>query len=315
MKTMCLVVTDGKPSLTPRDAATPQPGADEVLVRVHAAGVTPTELGWYPTSHTRTGEPRQNAVPGHEFSGTVAALGSEALGFYAGQEIFGWNDWFSDGATAEYCLARPATIAPKPASLSHVEAASVPIGALTAWQGLIVRAGLSASDRVLIHGGAGAVGIFAIQLARHAGARVITTASARHATFLRDLGAERVIDYRAERFEEHAGEVDVVFDAVGGETLQRSWAVLKPGGRLVTVASGSSEATDARTKAAFFIVEPQQEQLTEIASLFDRGALRTCVDAVVPFAEAASAYFGTAARRNGQGKVVIAVMPEAQSRT
>ncbi len=309
MKTMSLDDSTPSLSLVLREAVVPIPGAGEVLIGIHAAGVTPTELGWYPTTHTKTGEPRLRAVPGHEFSGVVAAVGSEVHGFREGDEVYGMNDWFADGATAEYCLTAPASIARKPARLSHAEAAIVPIGALTAWQGLVDRAKLQPGERVLIHGGAGAVGVFAIQLARHIGAQVVTTASARHREFLAQLGADQVIDYKSERFEDQLRDVDVVFDGVGGATLQRSWSVLKAGGRLVTVASDSGATTaDERIKAAFFIVEPNQRQLTELAALFDRAALRVFVDALVPLQQASAAYFGGVERQNGYGKVVVSVI-------
>jgi NADPH:quinone reductase-like Zn-dependent oxidoreductase len=152
---------------------------------------------------------------------------------------------------AEYCIAQPNSVAPKPRRLTHVEAASVPIGALTAWQGLFDRARLRPGEHVLVHGGAGAVGIFAIQLARFRGARITAPASARNLEFVTGLGAEQVIDYRAVRFEENISGMDVVFDTVGGETLQRSWGVLKPGGRMITIAADSETTTDNRVKQAF----------------------------------------------------------------
>lgn len=299
-----MILNDTNTAIIERGMETPSPGPDEVLVRVHAAGVTPSELIWYPTTHTKEGGPRQFAVLGHEFSGVVAGVGEEISGLRIGDEVFGMNDWFAEGATAEYCLSTPASLARKPARLSHAEAATVPIGALTAWQGLFDRARLTDGERVLIHGGAGAVGVFAIQLARRANARVVTTASARHRDFLLQLGAEQVIDYRAERFEE-AGAFDVVFDGVGGETLERSWSVLEPAGRLVTIAADAEGSQDARIHAAFFIVEPNRTQLEQVAHLLDYGELRTFVDAEVPFAEASQAYFGRVPRRNGWGKVVV----------
>jgi NADPH:quinone reductase-like Zn-dependent oxidoreductase len=293
------------------------PAAGEILVRVHAAGVTLTELLWSPTTHTRDGGRRTLAVPGHEFSGVVAAVGpaaadapGAAVAQAVGQAVFGTNDWFTDGATAEFCLARPEHVAPKPSRLSHAQAASVPIGALTAWQGLFDRAKLRAGERVLIHGGAGAVGVFAIQLARRHGARVITTASARHADFLKGIGAEQVIDYRTGRFEDLARDVDAIFDAVGGDTLRRSWAVLRPGGRLVTIAADGEGTSDDRTKQAYFIVEPNRAQLTEIGRLLESGELVPFVDAVVPFDQAPDAYAGRARRDRGVGKVVISVVPD-----
>src|SRR5262249_18922481 len=167
------------------DPPGPQPGG--LLIRVHAAGVTRTELLWEETTHTRSGENRRHAIPGHEFSGTVAAVGPGADGV-VGQEVFGLNDWYAQGATAEFCRTLPSAGAPQPARLTHVEAASVPIDALTAWQGLFDRAHLQAGERVLIHGGAGAVGVLAIQLARWCGAHVLTTASGRDRDFLLRLG-------------------------------------------------------------------------------------------------------------------------------
>jgi NADPH:quinone reductase-like Zn-dependent oxidoreductase len=178
-----------------------------------------------------------------------------------------------------------------------------PISALTAWQGLFERARLAAGQHVLIHGAAGGVGTFAIQLARWRGAHVIGTASAGNLDFVRSLGADEVIDYRAERFERGVRDVDVVFDTVGGETLERSWGVLKPGGRLVTVAASGEETTDERTRAAFFIVEPRRAELAEVARLIDGGALRPAVGAVFPLAEAQQAYQHKPVR----GKVVLQV--------
>jgi NADPH:quinone reductase-like Zn-dependent oxidoreductase len=153
-----------------QDASVPRPGRAELLIQVCAAGVILTELSWYPTSHRKTGEARVGAVPGHEFSGVVAAVGEQVGSLEIGQDVYGMNDWYSDGAIAEYCIAPFFAIAPKPHSLTHAEAASVPISALTAWQGLFERAKLQPGERVLVHGGAGAVGIFVIQLAKLHGA-------------------------------------------------------------------------------------------------------------------------------------------------
>lgn len=299
-------MTGARPPLVQDSAARPEPGAGELLIRVSAAGVTPTELGWYPTLHTRTGEPRAGAIPAHEFSGAIAEVGHDVGLLEVGREVYGMNDWFSQGALAEYCIAPFFAVAPKPAVLSHADAASVPISALTAWQGLLDRAHLKSGDRVLVHGAAGAVGIFAVQLARLHGAHVTATASQTNAEFVRSLGAEQVIDYRSGRFEEHAGPMDVVFDTVGGETLQRSWSVLKPDGRMVTIASSEEDPADPRNKAAFFIVEPNQKQLCLVAALLESGKLRTVVDTVVPLAGAADAYSGKLPRQH-RGKMVVAI--------
>ena len=286
-------------------APAPRPGEGEVLVRVHAAGVTPTELSWVPTWTTRTGEPRPlPVIPGHEFSGEIAALGAGVMDVGVGDLVYGLNDWYGDGAQAEYCLARVGDFAAKPASVDHVHAASTPISALTAWQGLIERGRLVAGQRVLIHGAAGGVGSFAAQLARWRGARVTGTASRSNLDFVCGLGADEVIDYRAARFEDVVRDIDVVFDTVGGETLERSWAVLKPGGTLVTIAASSERTADERTRAAFFIVEPSRSQLEEIAWLIDSGAIRPIVGSVFPLAEARQAYLQKPVR----GKVVLQVV-------
>ncbi len=289
-----------------REIAISQPGANELLIQVFAAGVTPTELAWYPTAHTAAGAVRENAVPGHEFSGMVADVGKGVTQFRAGDEVFGMNSWYADGATAEYCLTTQAEITLKPKSLSHAQAAAVPIGALTAWQGLLEKANVKAEERVLVHGGSGAVGLFAVQIAHQQGAYVVATASAAHLDVVRSLGADQVLDYKAEPFELAVRNLDVIFDAVGGETLQRSWTLLAPEGRLVTIAASEEAAPDARTKQAFFIVEPNRQQLTEAAELLVRGKLRVFAAAEVGF-ESANAAYANSVERSGPGKVVIRV--------
>jgi NADPH:quinone reductase-like Zn-dependent oxidoreductase len=305
MKAIRLHARGGPEAFTYEDAPQPRPGEGEVLVRVHAAGVIHTELSWIPTWTTQVGEPRSlPVIPGHEFSGEIAALGARVRGVSVGDLVYGLNDWYRDGASAEYCVARVADIARKPAVVDHVHAAAAPISALTAWQGLVERAGLVAGQRVLIHGAAGGVGTFAVQLARWRGARLTGTASAANLDFVRSLGADEAIDYRTQRFEDVVRDVDVVFDTVGGETLERSWSVLKSGGRLVTVAASGERTTDERIRAAYFIVEPSRTQLAEIARLIDESALRPIVGAVFPLAEARQAY----QHKPGHGKVVLRVV-------
>jgi NADPH:quinone reductase-like Zn-dependent oxidoreductase len=265
-------------------------------------------LIWYPTTHTKSGAPRTGAVPGHEFSGVVIALGNDARGFNVGDEIYGMNDWFGDGATAEFCVALPQHIARKPATLSHAAAASVPVAALTAWQGLMDRAKLKAGERVLIHGGAGAVGLYAVQIAHMLGGHIITTVSGADIDFVKRLGADETIDYTVSRFENEVQDVDVVFDTVGGNTLERSWNVVRPGGRMLTIAADSEGAAEQRVKDAFFIVEPNQEQLVEIAKKHDLGHLRAFVKTTVPLDQAPAAYSGGITHTNEHGKLVIAVL-------
>lgn len=306
MKAIRLADSGTTPALLESDIPQPKPRNGEVLVRVRAAGVTPTELQWYPTTHTTTGGERRGAVPSHEFSGDIAEVGEGVDEHTLGQQIYGMNDWFAGGALAEYCVTRADWIAPKPQRLSHAEAASVAIGALTAWQGLFDRAKLQSGERLLVQGGAGAVGVFAIQLAHSRGADVTATASAHNLEFAQGLGAARVLDYKAVKFEDEVRNMDVVFDTVGGETLQRSWRVLKPNGRMVTIAAGGEGTRDERTKEAFFIVEPNRRQLVEIGRLMDAAELRPVVDSVVPFRDAAKAFAGTVERK-GRGKVVVSV--------
>jgi len=237
-------------------------------------------------------------------------LGRDVDGLELGHEVFGMNDWFADGATAEYCVAPLTSLASKPLGLAHATAAATPIGALTAWQGLFDRARLQPGETVLVQGGAGAVGAFAVQLANRHGAKVIATAAGRNLDFVASLGAGHVIDYRRSRFEESARDVDVVFDTVGGETLERSWGVLKPDGRMVTIAADAEEAREGRVKDAFFIVEPNRKQLTEVAGLIDAGRIKPVVDTVLPWSQAADAYTGRAERR-GIGKLVVVTTQES----
>lgn len=305
MKALQINHTDQGPRLVLADAPRPVPGSGEILIHIRAAGVTPTELLWYPTTHTKSGKPRTLAVPGHEFSGVIEAIGNDADGFKLGDAVYGMNDWFADGATAEFCITVPQNIAHKPATLSHEAAASVPIGALTSWQGLIDHAKLQPGERILIHGGAGAVGLYAVQFAHNCGAHVATTVEAHDIDFIKQLGADEAIDYKASRFEKEIGSVDVVFDTVGGDTLDRSWSILKPGGRMVTIASGGEATADQRVKNAFFIVQPSQHQLIEIAEQLDAGHLRAFVKATVPLNQASTAYNSSFRNTNGHGKIVI----------
>lgn len=288
--------------LQPVQRPVPEPEAGEILVQVLASGVTPTEKLWYPTTHNADGTVRSKAIPGHEFSGIVSAIGEGVADYRPGDRVFGMNDWFAEGATAEFCIAKPANLSLKPSSLSSLEAAATPVGVLTALQGLHDRAKLQRGERVLIHGAAGAVGLFAVQLAKLQGAYVIATASGTNIDFLKQLGADEVIDYREQRFED-AGKVDVVFDAVGGETLTRSWSVLSPGGRLVTIAADAEGATEQRVKDAFFIVEPRGDQLSFLSNWFGSSKLKAFIKAELTLEDADQAYSGSAV--GNPGKLVI----------
>ena len=219
-------------------------------------------------------------------------------------------DYGRDGAEADYTIARPFELAPKPRTLDSVQAASVPLSALTAWQGLFEHANLVTGQTVLIHGGAGGVGVFAVQLARWAGAQVIATASVRNRDFLRDLGADEFIDYTTTRFEDVVHEVDFVFDAVGSDTLQRSWQVIKQGGVLVSTVSPPPSFENAKAHGVrpfWFAVEPNRDALIQIGTLIDAGHLRPIIDTVCPLAQARQAY-EQGARGHTRGKIVLRVV-------
>ena len=308
MKVVRVTGTQAHPQTVLDDAPVPTPADGELLIRVGAAGLMPTELLWDPTWRTPSGESRVGAVPGHEFSGAVAAFGAGVRAFKIGQAVFGMNAWTADGAMAEFTTAPVSAVTAKPSALTHVQAASVPIGALTAWQALFDHARLAAGESALIHGGAGSVGHFAVQFAHAHGARVTATVSAANLNFVTTLGADEAVDYRHTPLENLGPRFDVIFDTVGGETLDRSWGLLKPQGRLVTVASSSSNM-EPRVQSAFFIVKPNQQQLSDIAAQLESGSLRTVVDAVVPLSQAPGAYSGNVARA-GRGKVVVSVTEE-----
>src|SRR5437867_1388737 len=253
MRAIRLHQVGGSESLLYEEAPKPSPKDNQVLVQVYATAITPTEFAWYPTFHTPDGGTRPfPIILGHEFSGVVDAIGPACMGVQVGDLVYGLSDWFIDGAQADYCLTVPANIAPKPPSLDHTQAAVVPISALTAWQALIDRAQLSQGQRVLVHGAAGGVGSFAVQVACHKKAHVIATASKVNADFVAALGADEVIDYRTTPFETVVRDVDVVLDTVGGDTRDRSWGILRKGGQLVTIAADAERFSRPRVRDAFF---------------------------------------------------------------
>jgi len=290
------------------DAPKPIPGAGDALVRVHACAITPTELSWGTTYTTRDGVDRLPTIPGHELSGVVEAVSQDVSTPRVGDAVYALTDFWRDGAAADYVVVRARDLAPKPKTLSHTQAAAVPLSALTAWQALFDHAGLVKGQRVLIHAASGGVGTYAVQLAKGRGAYVIGTARAINADFLRTLGAADVIDYTAVRFEDRVHDVDVVLDSVGGDTLERSWSVLCKGGVLVTIAD-SAPAEKAATygvRGVEFIVEPNRAQLIGIARLIETGALRVIVDATYPLPDARAAFVRGLDGHN-RGKLVLSV--------
>jgi NADPH:quinone reductase-like Zn-dependent oxidoreductase len=314
MKAAYLKSNSGAGSLTVGDIPAPKPAAGEVLVRVYSTAVMPTELQWQPTFNKSNGQARAfPVVLSHEFSGVIASLGPNVTGLSVGDEVYGLNDWYTNGAQAEFCVVSTSAVARKPKSLNFSEAAIVPISALTAWQALIERGQIERGQRVLVHGGAGGVGTFAVQLARWRGAYVIATASADNLDFVRALGADQVIDYRKTRFEDVICDVDFVLDGVGGETLQRSWSVLKPGSKLITIVGGG-ESADQKTRDAYFIVRADGSQLARLGDMIDAGQLRVFLEAVYPLDAARDAY--ARAQQGGmRGKIALTVFADPDDRT
>ena len=310
MKAIRLAGRGGPHHLVYEDAPQPRPGAEEVLVRVYATGIIANELKWDETYQTKAGSPRALPIPGRDLSGVVEAVGHGVTEPAKGDEVYAMLDYCCDGAEAEFTIALPNELAPKPRTLDHVQAGAVPLTALTAWQGLFEHARLVAGQTVLIHGAAGGVGVFAVQLARHAGAQAIATASARNRDFLRELGASEVIDYTTTRFEDVVHGVDFVFDTVGGDTLQRSWQVVKPGGVLVSVVSprpSFAEAQAYNVRPVWFVVQPNREQLVRIGTLIDEGKVRPIIDTVLPLSQARQAY-EQGAKGHTRGKIVLRVV-------
>ena len=289
----------------------PEPGPGEVLVNVHAAGVGPWD-GWIRSGRSALPQPLPLTL-GSDLSGEILAVGPEVSGFAIGDPVYGVTNPRFIGAYAEYALASAAMIARKPTSLTYIEAASVPVIAVTAWQGLFDQAGLLAGQTVLIHGAAGNVGAYAVQLARRAGIRTVATAAAADIALVRDLGADTVIDFQAQRFEDEIRAVDAVLDLVGGETQTRSFQVLRRGGKLISAVSSPDQdlARQHGVDATFFLVNVTTRQLTEIAELIDRKELRTRVGKVLPVADAREAHLVLEGRRSPQpGKIVLAVKDE-----
>ena len=288
-------------SITLDEVPTPTPGAGEVLVEVHAAAITRNELTW--PAH------RLPAIPSYEMSGTVVALGDGVSGFESGQDVYAMTGFDRDGVASEYAAVPGRELSLKPKTLTHVEAAAIPLPALSAMQGLFDHGRLVRNERVLIHGGAGGVGAYAVQLARLHGAYVIATASASRVAQARALGADEVIDHTSTDFTT-IEPVDLVFDTVGGERLARSVEVLGQGGRLVSVADDPPAAASERgIKATWFLVESNLDQLTELARLADAGALRVSVARTYPLSEAKEA-FAHLMEQGGTGKIVLTAIEE-----
>ncbi|MBY8856674.1 NADP-dependent oxidoreductase [Nocardia sp. CA2R105] len=288
----------------------PQPGPSEILVRVHATALNPTD--WKHRARAGLFLPEPPFVLGWDVSGVVAAVARGVTLFEPGDEVFGMLPYpHGHGAAAEYVTGPARAFARKPRALDHVQAAAVPLAALTAWQALVDTANVQAGQRVLVHAAAGGVGHFAVQIAKARGAYVIGTASAANHEFLRGLGADEVIDYRTTDVAEAVRDVDVAIDPLGAENALTSIRVLRPGGLVISLVSGDTEhvravAAEAGVRAVGMLVEADHGGMSELARMVDEGTLRPMIAGTFPLAEAAAAHaLGDTGRT--VGKLVLTV--------
>jgi NADPH:quinone reductase-like Zn-dependent oxidoreductase len=288
----------------------PEPGPGEVLVKVEAAGVGPWD-GWIRAGRSALPQPLPLTL-GSDLCGEVVAVGHGVSELRVGDQVYGVTNPRFIGAYAEYSLASAEMVSRKPTSVTHAEAASVPVIAVTAWQALFDHAQLKAGQTVVIHGAAGNVGSYAVQLARRADVQTIATVSTDDLPLARRLGANTVIDYQTQCFEEQVRDADAVIDLVGGATQTRSFQVLRQGGRLISAVSPPDQHLAERhgIKAAFFLVSVTSQYLAKINRLIDSGELQTSVGAVLPLAEAREAHLMLEGLRpKPKGKIVLAVGP------
>jgi NADPH:quinone reductase-like Zn-dependent oxidoreductase len=302
-----MVVTDqaaGTAGMKLVERPEPQPSINDVVVQVYASGFVNTELGWPSTWTDRLNRDRTPSIPGHELAGVVTALGYGTTGLSVGQRVFGLTDWSRDGTLAEYAAVEARNLAPLPGDVDFTVGASLPISGLTAWQGLIVHGRLRAGQRVVAHGAAGAVGSMVTQLAREFGAYVIGTGRAADRQKALDFGANEFVDLDKEALED-VGEVDLVFDLIGGDIGKRSARLVRAGGTLVSIV-GPSEARPVDGLAIDFVVESDRAQLGEIAQRVRDGRLRTNIGTVSTLDDAVAAFNPTERR---PGKAIIRVRP------
>jgi len=302
----------GPEQLVFESAPVPVPGPGEALVAVHAAAITFAELSWDESWTTRDGRDRTPVIPSHEVSGTVAALGPGADGVTVGEEVYGLIDFDRDGAAAEYVTVPAAHLAARPRSVSDVEAASLPLAALTAWQALVDHAALEPGERVLVQGGAGGVGSYAVQLAAILGGTVAATGHAGQRDFVLGLGATSFLVPGANDTSGYKAVApdgfDVVIDTIGGAVLDASYELTRRGGRLVTLSAppSSDKAAALGVHAMFFIVTPDAAELARLAGLVDEGRLRPVVSQVFPLRDGRQA-FESATTPHPPGKTVLLV--------
>ncbi len=305
----CRVHRFGPPDvITLENFSPPAPGAGEVLVRVKAAGVGPWDA-WIRAGKSALPQPLPLTL-GSDLAGVVEEIGPGVAHLAPGDAVFGVTNPHFTGSYADYAIANAGMIARKPAGISDVDAASVPVVAVTAWQALFDQARVTGGQTVLVHGGAGNVGAYVVQLAHRAGVRVIATAEGTDLAYVRNLGADEVLDFHAAPFEVVVRDVDAVIDLVGGEVEARSLTVLKPGGALISAVSPPDQAAAAARgiRAAFFLVDVTTACLTQIAALIEAGALVTAVGAVLPLAAARDAHEMLEGQRpRPHGKIVLNV--------
>ncbi|MBJ7339352.1 NADP-dependent oxidoreductase [Mycolicibacterium sp.] len=298
----------GPEVLTVERAPIPVPASGEVLIAVHAAAITFDELTWEET-WLRDGVDRTPIIPSHEVSGVVSAVAAGVTDVAVGDEVYGLIQFDRDGAAAEYVSVPVADLAPRPASVSHVVSAALPLAGLTAWQALVDHAKVAPGERILVHGGAGGVGALTVELAAILGAEVTTTVRSDTHDLVRRLGARHVIDTRTEDFAASGRVFDVVVDTVGGETLSRSFDVLRPGGRLVTLSApppaGLAEA--AEVQATFFIVVPDRDQLIRLAQYVDDDRLHVAIAETFALADGRAAFESRSQPHRRPGKTVLKI--------
>jgi NADPH:quinone reductase-like Zn-dependent oxidoreductase len=289
----------------------PEPNEDQILVRVIAAGVNPIDAMIRSGMFAKSEKDVFPIIPGADISGVVEKAGSKITKFKAGDPVFAYVSLKGGGGYAQYALATEHDTAAKPKSLTYVEAAAVPIVALTAWQALIDAAKLDAAQTVLIHGGSGGVGSFAIQIAKARGAKVIATASTANQDLLKQLGADVAIDYTTQKFEDVAKNVDVVLDSVGKDTLVRSYGVVKKGGFIVSIVGDPDPAELEKhgIHGASISVEPNSSELAEIAKLINEKKIKVIVSQTLPLSEALKAHEHVATGHT-RGKIVLKVADE-----
>jgi NADPH:quinone reductase-like Zn-dependent oxidoreductase len=293
---------EGIEGLVYEEAPDPEPAIGDALVEVRAASFTPTELTW-PLSTDRAGHDRGPLVPAHEGSGVVVALGYGTAGVSVGDEVYGLIDGYRDGWAAEYVAIEARSLAPKPTAVDFVEAAAIPQAGLTSWQALFDHGHLESGQTVVIHGAGGGVGSIAVQLACWAGARVIGTGRAGARQRVLELGADDFINVEREGWESAVGQVDLVYDAIGGDVLASSPAIVKPGGALVSVMNPvQTDRDDIHT--VHFVRDPSGAQLRDITRLVDESTLRPQVGAVYPLADAREAFMAKSTQHI-PGKVVL----------